>query len=156
MSQYSNVIVVVVFLCRWVILHDFMLSADFFKIKIYEKFFLKNDQCQQFGSRSGQTFCWAWSGSKLFAKYYFQNMPLTGKELKVVVTTNTLLVLNNFWKYKFILFFKIWMSAFSFKKVHPKSNTIKKIVCRKCKSGSSWSLSKYQPDLDPNYMTLWW
>ena len=50
-----------------------LLSADFF---FSNKLFAKNSfsNCQhyqsvkQFGSRSGPTFCWAWSGSKLFAK----------------------------------------------------------------------------------------
>ena len=43
----------------WVILHVFLSSADFF-----QKY---HQSVKQFGSRSGPTLCWAWSGSKLFA-----------------------------------------------------------------------------------------
>ena len=55
--------------CSWVILHAFLLSADFFKIKFFEKFFHEyNQRVKQFGFRSGPTFCQALSKSKLFAK----------------------------------------------------------------------------------------
>ena len=41
----------------------------FFKINFSKKFFQKYHQSiKQFGSRSGLTYCQAWSGSKLFAK----------------------------------------------------------------------------------------
>ena len=47
----------------------FLSSAEFFKINFFEKFFQECYQSvKQFGSRSGPTFCQAWSGSKLFAK----------------------------------------------------------------------------------------
>ena len=38
---------------------------------------------EQFGSRSGPTFCQAWSGSKIFAKVIsrWQKLPLAGKEI---------------------------------------------------------------------------
>ena len=29
--------------------------------------------CEQFGPRSGSTFCWAYSGSNLFLKEFFDN-----------------------------------------------------------------------------------
>ena len=41
---------------------------------------------KQFGSRSGQTFCQFWSGSKLFAKIRQQNLLLGGKVLKLFYT----------------------------------------------------------------------
>ena len=41
----------------------------FSKINLFKKLFQKHFQSvKQFGSRSGLTFCRAWSGSKLFAK----------------------------------------------------------------------------------------
>ena len=41
----------------------------FFKINFFKKFFHKHYQSvKKFGSRSGPTICWSWSGSKLFAK----------------------------------------------------------------------------------------
>ena len=48
----------------------FLASAFFFfKINYFEKFFREYYQSvKQFGYRSGLTKCWAWSGSKLFAK----------------------------------------------------------------------------------------
>ena len=47
----------------------FLSSADFFMINFSEKSFQEYDQSvKQFGSRSGQTFCRALPGSKLFAK----------------------------------------------------------------------------------------
>ena len=55
----------------WVILHSFLSTVDFF---FYWFFFFKkifqeyHQSVKQFGSRSGLTFCRAWSGSKLFAK----------------------------------------------------------------------------------------
>ena len=57
-------------------LHAFLL---FFK-----KIFLEYHQSvKQLGSRSGLTFCQAWSGSELFAKVIsrWQKLPLAGKEL---------------------------------------------------------------------------
>ena len=43
----------------------------FFKVCLFEKFFNEHYQSvKQFGSRSGLTFCRAWSGSKLFAKIF--------------------------------------------------------------------------------------
>ena len=50
--------------------HDFLSSADFFKIYFFEKFFHEHHQCvKQFGSRSGPTFCRPNLGpSKRFAK----------------------------------------------------------------------------------------
>ena len=53
----------------WGIFPAFSLSADFFQNQLFEKFFQEyNQSVKQFGSRSGWTFCWAKSGSKLFAK----------------------------------------------------------------------------------------
>ena len=54
----------------WVIFHAFSWSANFFfKINYFKKFFQEYHQSvKQFGSRSGPTFCLAWSGSKLFTK----------------------------------------------------------------------------------------
>ena len=41
----------------------------FFKINFLEKFFQEQyKSVKQFGSRSGPTLCWSWSGSKLFSK----------------------------------------------------------------------------------------
>ena len=56
----------------------------FFKLNFFKKFFQEHYQSvKQFGSRSGPTLCWAWSGSKLFAKIISrrQKSPLPGKEL---------------------------------------------------------------------------
>ena len=53
----------------WLILHHFLSSTDiFFKISIQIKSFKNTISTKQFWSGSGQTFCLAWSGSKLFAK----------------------------------------------------------------------------------------
>ena len=42
---------------------------NFFKINFFKKFFQEHHQSvNQFGSRSGPTFCRSWSGFKLFAK----------------------------------------------------------------------------------------
>ena len=48
----------------------FLSSADLFQNQhFFKKFFQEYHQSvKQFGSRSGPTFCQAWSGSKLFAK----------------------------------------------------------------------------------------
>ena len=47
----------------------FLSSAFFFSKSIFSLFFFKNiTSVKQFESRSGPTFCRAWSGSKLFAK----------------------------------------------------------------------------------------
>ena len=44
-----------------------LLSADFFNISFFEKFFQEHHQSVKlFESRSGPTFCQSWSGSKLF------------------------------------------------------------------------------------------
>ena len=48
---------------------DFCRLLIFFKIDFFKKFFQEYHQSvKQFGSRSGPTFCPAWSGSKLFVK----------------------------------------------------------------------------------------
>ena len=56
--------------------HYLVMSACFcrllkiFQIYVFEKFFQEYHQSvKQFGSGSGPTFCRAWSGSKLFAKF---------------------------------------------------------------------------------------
>ena len=52
-----------------IILHALFLCCFFFKINFFEKLFQEHNQSvKQFGSRSGLTFCQAWSASKLFAK----------------------------------------------------------------------------------------
>ena len=44
----------------WVFFHDFLSSADFFKINFFEKFFQEHFQSvKQFESRSDLTFCQA-------------------------------------------------------------------------------------------------
>ena len=50
------------------------LKTNFFK-KIFQEY---HQSVKQFGSRSGPTFYWAWSGSKLFAKFISrrQKLPL--------------------------------------------------------------------------------
>ena len=71
----------------WVILQVFFdVCWFFFKINFFEKFFQEYDQSvNQFASRSGLTFCWAWSGSKLLAKVFSrrQKSSLAGKALKL-------------------------------------------------------------------------
>ena len=48
--------------------HALLSAADFFKINFFENLFQKCHQSvKQFGSRSGPTFCRAWSWSKPFA-----------------------------------------------------------------------------------------
>ena len=50
----------------------------------FQKFFQVHYQSvKQFGSRSGSTECWAWSGSKQFSKITsrLQKLPLAGKDL---------------------------------------------------------------------------
>ena len=55
----------------------------YYKIKFFKKFFQEFDQSvKQFGSRSGPTFCRAWSGSYLFAKV-ISRQHRGVKELKV-------------------------------------------------------------------------
>ena len=64
-----------------------MSSADFF-FKIFKKFFQEHYQrVKQFGSRSGPTFCWSWSWSKLFANAFSrsQKSQLARKELKLTL-----------------------------------------------------------------------
>ena len=62
----------------------FLSSTDFcFKIN-FKKFLQEHYQSVKcFGSRSGPTFCWSWSGSKLFAEFICrrQKSPLARKEL---------------------------------------------------------------------------
>ena len=71
----------------WVILHAFLSSVDLFfsKIHFFKKKSFRNTirVSKEFGSRSGPTFCRAWSGSKLFAKVIsrWQKSPIVGKEL---------------------------------------------------------------------------
>ena len=62
----------------------FFFLINFFQKKKKKKCFQEYHQSvKQFGARSGPTFCWAWSGSKLFAKVMsrWQKSPLVGKEL---------------------------------------------------------------------------
>ena len=55
----------------------------FLKLTDSKKSFRKTINVKQFWSRAGPTFCWAWPGSKLFAKVIsrLQKSPLVGKEL---------------------------------------------------------------------------
>ena len=68
-------------------------------------FFQYHPDVKQFGSRSGPTFCWAWSGSKLFAKVISrqQKSALASKELNTKQLVDTTLA-----KVKFI-----WLQLFS-------------------------------------------
>ena len=64
-----------------VFFHVFFSSASFLSSK--STFFVKSfreyhQNVKQFGYTSGPTFCWAWAGSKLFAKV---NSRRVGKEL---------------------------------------------------------------------------
>ena len=49
-------------------------------MKIFLFLLSADNLCKQFGPRSGLTFCWSWSGSKLFdtlivfKKYFFENV----------------------------------------------------------------------------------
>ena len=57
---------------------------DFLNINFFKKFFKEHYQSVKwFGSRSGPTFCWSWSDSKLFSKIISrqQKLPLASKEL---------------------------------------------------------------------------
>ena len=70
------------FLHAGLLLMFLLLSAVFFKINFFKKLFQKHYQnVKRFGSRSGPTFCRAWSRSKLFAKIMSrrQNSLLVGK-----------------------------------------------------------------------------
>ena len=62
----------------WIFLNDFF----------QKKSFRNTISVKQFGSRSGPMVCWAWSGSKMFAKVISrrQKLPLRGKELRGVDT----------------------------------------------------------------------
>ena len=65
----------------------FFVICSFFKTIFSKKIFPEYHQSvKQFGSRSGPTFCQAWSGSKLFAKVIskWQKSPLVKKDLKEV------------------------------------------------------------------------
>ena len=75
----------------WEIFHSILLSADFFKINFFEKFFLEYHlNVKQFGSRSGPTLCRAWSGSKLFAKV-ISSRHSVGNELTSDFNLNSIL-----------------------------------------------------------------
>ena len=77
----------------WVILHAFLSTVVFFLKVTFSKKNLQeyHQSVKQFGSRSGQTFCPAWSGSLLFAMVISrqQKWPLAEKELidKVLFST---------------------------------------------------------------------
>ena len=67
-------------------------------------FFQYHRGVKQFGSRSGPTFCRAWSGSKLFAKVIIrqQKSPLVGKEINTKqLVANTLAKVNFIWLHLF-------------------------------------------------------
>ena len=62
-----------------------LLLLTFSKLTFLKKFFQEyhqNQNVKQFWSRSGPTFCRAWSGFKTVCKGY-QQMTLVGKELKI-------------------------------------------------------------------------
>ena len=89
----------ILFCCLWI----FFFEINFFqkKKKNFEEY---HQSVKQFGSRSGPTFCRAWSGSKQFAKIVsrWQRLPLVGKELRGIDTlsgeaTISELCLPHFW-----------------------------------------------------------
>ena len=61
----------------------FVVCDFFFLLNFFKKSFRITISVKQFGSRSGPTFCRAWSGSKLFAKIISirQKSPQARKEL---------------------------------------------------------------------------
>ena len=69
------------FACFFVVCRFFFKLTFFFFKKIFQQY---HQSVKQFGSRSGQTFCRAWSGSKLFANVFsrWQKSPLARREWK--------------------------------------------------------------------------
>ena len=66
--------------------YDILSSVDFYQHNFFKILFQeKHQSVKQLGSRSGRTFCRAWSGSKLFAKFIcrWQNLQLVGKVLNM-------------------------------------------------------------------------
>ena len=62
-----------------------LLSAECFKIYFFKKFFQEHYQSvKQFGSKSGLTFCWSWSWSRLFAKAISRQQCHPRKRVKTI------------------------------------------------------------------------
>ena len=77
----------------------------FFNIKFFKNVFQEYHQSViQFGSRSGPTFCRAWSGSKLFSKVIsrWQKSPLAGKELREIIMLSV--EITNWYKFSYFIF----------------------------------------------------
>ena len=67
-----------------------------FKIHFFEKFIQEcHQRVKQFGSRSGLTFCQAWSGSKLFAKVLSEDNKLL-QQMYTYILTNSADSTNKF------------------------------------------------------------
>ena len=66
---------------RWVIWHAFCCLLISTKITFSKNSFRNDISVNQFGPRSGPTKCWAWSGSKVFAKFINRRTTQAGKEL---------------------------------------------------------------------------
>ena len=71
------------FFVIWGFFFFFFFFCFFFKLTFFFKKIVQeyHQSVKQFGSRSGSMFCWAWSGSKLFAKVISrrQKLPLARK-----------------------------------------------------------------------------
>ena len=79
----------------------FVSPAGFFNINFYKKIFQEHCQSvKQFGSRSVQTLCLAWYGSKLFAKITSRQQ---NKEL------NSFYILQLFTETQFVLLLAWWI-----------------------------------------------
>ena len=65
-----------------VIFHAFVVCWLLFKINLFQKILPETLSVDWFGSWSGPTFCWSWSGSQLIAKVIsrWQKLLLTMKE----------------------------------------------------------------------------
>ena len=99
-------------------------SCFYFFCKYFKKIFQVHYQSvKRFGSRAGPTFCWSWSGSKLFAKVIskWQKSPArrswSGSKLivKVISSRQKLLLaskeLKHFGPPRTFVFLKCWSST---------------------------------------------
>ena len=67
----------------------FYCLLTFFKINFLKNFFPQHNQfVKRFGSRSGPTFCWSWSGSKVFAKVIRPTLKNVGLPCSYLPTQN--------------------------------------------------------------------
>ena len=61
----------------------FFVICCFFHNKLFKKKYFRNTiSVKQFGSRSGPTFCWSWSGSKMVVKFISRQVNASKERVK--------------------------------------------------------------------------